>query len=60
MSAAALNFLYFHLNPPATIACVLIQDGQPVKAWGDACNAPGVEDLKLRLKSSYEPQQKTQ
>lgn len=51
IGATALNQLYFYLNPPATIACVLIQDGQLVKAWGEACTAPGVEGLKLRTKS---------
>ena len=41
-------FFYFRLNPPAEVACVLVQNGQPVKAWGDACDAPGVEGVRLR------------
>ncbi|HEY9909377.1 MAG TPA: hypothetical protein V6D18_17440 [Thermosynechococcaceae cyanobacterium] len=59
LGVTALNHLFFYLNSPAEVACVLVRDGEPVKARGDACNVPGVEGIKLRLESSDETQQKT-
>ncbi len=50
VTIAAAFSLYMWLHPPATLACVLNQNGALIKAWNADCKAPEAEGIVLQLK----------
>ncbi|MBD2019210.1 hypothetical protein H6F43_03300 [Leptolyngbya sp. FACHB-36] len=48
---ACFPYVHAWLFPSPEVACVLErQNGEVVKAWNDACTAPDVQGVVLRLK----------
>lgn len=43
---SAVPFIYLRLFPAPKVYCVIVRNGEPVKAWNDDCNTPDAVIIK--------------